>query len=37
MEGFRGRLEKLAVEIVVEEVKGMVERQVRGAFGVEDQ
>lgn len=34
MEGYRGRLEKLAVEIVVEEVKGMVEGQVRGCFGV---
>jgi hypothetical protein len=34
IEGYRGRLEKLAVEIVVEEVKGMVEGQVSGAFGV---
>jgi len=36
MENYRGRVETLAVEMVVEEVKGMVEREVRGCLGKED-
>lgn len=36
MESYRSRVEKLAVEMIVEEVKGMVEKDVRDCFGKED-
>lgn len=36
MEKYRERAEKLAVEMVVEEVKGMVERDVRDCLGKDD-
>jgi len=36
MEKYRERVETLAVEIIVGEVKGMVERDVRGCLGKDD-
>jgi len=36
MEKYRERFETLTVEMVVEEVKGMVERDVRGCLGKDD-
>jgi hypothetical protein len=35
LEEYRQKMKKLAVEVLVEEVKGMVEGQVRGCFGGE--
>lgn len=33
LEKYRARLEKLAVEMVIEEVKWLIEREVRDCFG----
>lgn len=36
LDKYRARLEKLAVEMVVEEVKWLIEREVRDCFGKQD-
>lgn len=36
LDGYKSKLEKIAVEIVVKEVKGMVERELRDCFGTEN-